>query len=72
MPYDDLDEKLSSMSKLLASMTGPAAGGAANTAAGSSETGAAVNGLDGLGSKAVLVAGAWVVAAMGGAGFFLM
>ncbi|KAI8937681.1 hypothetical protein NX059_005382 [Plenodomus lindquistii] len=74
MPYDDLEEKVSSMSRVLATMTGgPEAGGAANTAAGTRETGAAVaNGLDGFNSKAVLVAGTWGVAAIGGAGFFLM
>lgn len=85
MPYDDLDDKLESLSQVLATMTGvPEAGGAASTAesqetggaattAASPETGAAaVNGLNGFGSMAALAAGLWGVAAMGGAGFFLM
>ncbi|KAH9863212.1 hypothetical protein IAQ61_009489 [Plenodomus lingam] len=98
MPFDDLDDKLESMSNLLESLTGgpqtdrprttgpqtnrpqaegtqtdgPEADGPANTA-GFQETGAAaVNGLNGFGSMAVVVAGLWGIAAMGGAGFLLM
>ncbi|KAF2856922.1 hypothetical protein T440DRAFT_512910 [Plenodomus tracheiphilus IPT5] len=76
MPYDDLDAKISSLSQVLATLTGaPEAGGAANTAA-STATGAAaanaVNAVNGFGSMATLVAGLWGVAALGGAGLFLL
>lgn len=68
MPYDNLDEKLSSLSSVLETMTG-----GATDAAQSKQTGAAAaTGLDGFGSTAALVVGLWGVAAMGGAGLFFL
>jgi len=68
LPYDNLSKKVSSLSKVLETMTGDA-----TITALSKETGAAAaSGPSNFGSMAALVVGLWGIAAIGGAGIIFV
>lgn len=76
LPYNNLDEKLSSLEAQLAELTAaPRAGGDSTSTANtnSKETGAAAAlRANDMGMMAAIVAGIWGVAALGGAGLLLL
>lgn len=73
VPYKDLDEKLSSLTKALAEITGaPRSGGNSNPADSKATGAAAAVGISGFGTMVGAVVAVWGVAAIGGAGLLLL
>ncbi|KAH7402698.1 hypothetical protein BKA66DRAFT_436102 [Pyrenochaeta sp. MPI-SDFR-AT-0127] len=72
-PYDDLDEKLSSLTKALAEITGAPRSGGNSKPADSKATGAAAAiGTSGFGTMAGVLVAVWGLATAGGAGLLLL